>query len=61
MEDKEGNTRYTTEVVGDKMTMLGSKNDGGSSSSSSDDKNSSNSNDKESKYRRSDDADDLPF
>jgi len=24
-EDKEGNTRYTTEVVGDNMTMLGSR------------------------------------
>lgn len=26
-EDQEGNTRYTTEIVGDNMTMLGSKND----------------------------------
>ena len=26
-EDKEGVTRYTTEVVGDSMTMLGSKSD----------------------------------
>ncbi|MAY84581.1 MAG: single-stranded DNA-binding protein [Flavobacteriales bacterium] len=30
-EDKEGNTRYTTEVVGDNMTMLGGRSDGGSS------------------------------
>ena len=28
-EDKEGNTRYTTEVVADNMTMLGGKNEGG--------------------------------
>ena len=26
-QDKEGNTRYTTEVVGDNMTMLGSRSD----------------------------------
>lgn len=60
-DDKEGNTRYTTEVIGDNMTMLGSKNDGGSSSSSSDDKNSSNSNDKETKIEEADESDDLPF
>ena len=34
-EDKEGNTRYTTEIVGDNMTMLGGRNDGDSSSSPS--------------------------
>jgi len=28
-EDKNGNARYTTEVVADAMQMLGSKNDGG--------------------------------
>ncbi len=26
-EDKEGNTRYTTEILGDNMTMLGKKDD----------------------------------
>jgi len=26
-QDKEGNTRYTTEVIGDNMTMLGSRSD----------------------------------
>lgn len=30
-EDKEGNKRYTTEIVGNNMTMLGGKSDGGSS------------------------------
>lgn len=29
-DDKEGNKRYTTEVVADNMTMLGSKSDSGS-------------------------------
>lgn len=27
-EDKDGNTRYTTEIIGDNMTMLGSSRDG---------------------------------
>jgi single-strand DNA-binding protein len=31
-EDKEGNTRYTTEIVGDTMTMLGKRDDQESSS-----------------------------
>ncbi len=30
-EDKEGNTRYITEVIGDNLTMLGGRNDGGES------------------------------
>ena len=34
-DDKEGNKRYTTEVVADNMTMLGGKSDGGSSESNS--------------------------
>lgn len=35
-QDKEGATRYTTEIVGDNMTMLGSKSDNSSSSSQND-------------------------
>ncbi len=31
-EDKEGNTRYTTEIVGDNMTMLGKRDDGNAGS-----------------------------
>ena len=31
-DDKDGNKRYTTEIVGDNMTMLGSKKDNGASS-----------------------------
>lgn len=34
-EDKEGNTRYTTEVVADNMTMLGGRNDDGGHASGS--------------------------
>ena len=30
-EDKEGNTRYSTDIIADKMTMLGSKSDNESS------------------------------
>jgi len=30
-QDKEGNDRYTTEIVGERMQMLGSKGDGGRS------------------------------
>jgi single-strand DNA-binding protein len=33
-EDKEGNTRYTTEIVGDNMTMLGRRDDSGNSGQS---------------------------
>lgn len=35
-QDKEGATRYTTEIVGDNMTMLGSKSDNSSASSQND-------------------------
>jgi len=33
-EDKEGNTRYSTDIIADKMTMLGSKSDNSPSNSS---------------------------
>ena len=33
-EDKEGNTRYTTEIVGNNLTMLGKRNEGESDTSS---------------------------
>lgn len=35
-EDKDGNTRYTTEVIGDSMTMLGSPGGGGGGNQQSD-------------------------
>ena len=33
-EDKEGNTRYSTDIIAEKMTMLGSKSDNSNSSDS---------------------------
>lgn len=63
-QDKDGNTRYTTEVVGDNMTMLGSKNEGNNSSSSnsSQEAPSGNSNRNEKKVDlEEDESDDLPF
>lgn len=53
-EDKEGNTRYITEVVGDNMTMLGGR--------PSDQSNTpSNDNNKETNIPQEDESDDLPF
>ena len=59
-QDKDGNTRYTTEVVGDQMTMLGGKSSGGNSASDSTSSNEPKK-DKGSADISSDDADDLPF
>ena len=56
-EDKEGNTRYTIEVVADNMTMLGRAGDGGSDSSSQQSNTTSNSD----VSAFEDDTDDLPF
>jgi single-strand DNA-binding protein len=59
-DDKEGNTRYTTEVVADNMTMLGRASDsngGGEANNASTP--SSNSNPGVSAF--DDDTDDLPF
>lgn len=54
-DDKEGNKRYTTEIVADNMTMLGGKRDSGSEGSSQ-------SSDYGSANIASDSAaDDLPF
>lgn len=54
-DDKEGNKRYTTEIVADNMTMLGGKRDGGSEGSSqSSDYGSAN-------ISQDSAADDLPF
>lgn len=58
-QDKDGNTRYTTEVVGDQMTMLGGKSSSGDNSSSemtNEPRNASGAADID-----GDDADDLPF
>jgi len=58
-DDQEGNKRYTTEVVGNNLTMLGSKsdNEGGGGSSYSPSQSASN----EVSSIPEDDSDDLPF
>lgn len=66
-EDKDGNTRYITEVVGDNMTMLGSKPNSSDSSSSSSPAPSNNDNSPSEKAANTPDLsseeedDDLPF
>ena len=52
-EDKDGNTRYNTEILADNMTMLGSKSNADSTSPASSESTTSKSSD--------DTADDLPF
>lgn len=54
-EDKEGNTRYITEVVGDNMTMLGGRPSDQSNTPSND------NNNKETNIPQEDESDDLPF
>ena len=58
-EDKEGNTRYITEVVGDNLTMLGSKSD--NSPSHEDNSKSDKTAAPEMSEKDDDDSDDLPF
>lgn len=58
-QDKDGNTRYTTEIVGDNMTMLGSKSDNRSDSSQPNQENKSESPDPQ--LEEKDESDDLPF
>jgi single-strand DNA-binding protein len=55
-QDKEGNTRYTTEIVGDNMTMLGGRSDSNASKTADNSRTSpvENNNEEDSK-------DDLPF
>tara|TARA_R110002049_G_scaffold41623_2_gene125096 strand:- start:1881 stop:2327 length:447 start_codon:yes stop_codon:yes gene_type:complete len=62
-DDKDGVTRYTTEVVGDQMTMLGSKSD---NAQGPDNNPKAASNDKspsqpETQIEEADESDDLPF
>ena len=58
-EDKDGNTRYNTEVLADNMTMLGSRN--GSTELNSNVDNSNNSSKKSLNSNELDNSDDLPF
>lgn len=64
-QDKDGNTRYTTEVVGDQMTMLGSRGSGNNESTAPAPKVNNEpdvlANTGGSADLSSDDADDLPF
>ena len=62
-EDKEGNTRYTTEIVGDNMTMLGRRDDQ-DNSARQEEKPSQNqkvSQPQTSNQKEEEDDDDLPF
>jgi single-strand DNA-binding protein len=59
-EDKDGNKRYTTEIVGDNMTMLGKKEDGDSYSGSAETQSSS-AKTSSSPNIEQDQTDDLPF
>ena len=54
-EDKEGNTRYTTEILADNMTMLGGK------PQADTDKESINAQSSEGNTSENDSTDDLPF
>jgi len=58
-EDKDGNTRYNTEVLADNMTMLGSRNSSTELNSNVD--NSNNSSEKLPNSNEFDNSDDLPF
>ena len=66
-EDKDGNTRYTTEIVGNNLTMLGKRNESDSSApqiqseDSIGSKSTSNQNKETSTTGNEDDDDDLPF
>ncbi len=62
-DDKDGVTRYTTEVVGDQMTMLGSKSDNTQSGAENSSKNSENisHSQPETQIEEADESDDLPF
>lgn len=59
--EKEGVTRYTTEVVGDNMTMLSTKRDGGSGSDYKPSATSQSSAPSQESKSMADSSDDLPF
>ena len=59
-QDQDGNTRYTTEIVADNLTMLGGKNEGTPSANSKPDDNKSVEKPK-SDFSADNKEDDLPF
>ena len=60
-EDKDGNTRYTTEVVGDNMTMLGSRGSSADKDSESVESTEATSVANEEAISSDEETDDLPF
>ncbi len=61
-DDKDGVTRYTTEVVGDQMTMLGSKSDNAQNNDNSQRQaESATHTETETQIESADESDDLPF
>ena len=60
-EDKDGNTRYTTEVVGDNMTMLGSRGSSADKDSESVESTEATSVANEEANSSDEETDDLPF
>lgn len=61
-DDKDGVTRYTTEVVGDQMTMLGSKSDNAQGNENSQRQAESVTHtETETQIESADESDDLPF
>lgn len=59
--EKEGVTRYTTEIVGDNMTMLSTRRDGGSSSEYKPSSSPQSSASSQEPKSSADSSDDLPF
>ena len=61
-EDKEGNTRYSTDIIAEKMTMLGSRQDSNSSSTTNTTTNNNEDQSNNSQnINESSNSDDLPF
>ncbi len=62
-DDKDGVTRYTTEIVGDNMTMLGSKGDSGNDGNNNQKTSSDNASytQPETQIEETNESDDLPF
>ncbi len=60
-QDQDGNTKYTTEVIADNLTMLGKSPENNTSSSQSQPKAASTSTATDEDFSGPDDVDDLPF
>ncbi len=60
-QDQDGNTRYTTEIVADNLTMLGGKADGEQNPSNTKQQGDSSVQEPNSDFIANDDDDDLPF